>query len=84
MNKLETIKEIVQARQDETIRFDEPVIIKKHHISLMECWAVAVHENLWLMDELMEWHKLDESDIHAHLVINSIYQRLKAMQLKAA
>lgn len=85
MNKLQTIKEIVRERQDETIRFDEPVIIRKHHVSLMECWAIAVHENLWLMDQLMEWHKLEESDMNAGLVISSIYQRMKMLQkLKAA
>lgn len=82
MKPLDHIILIVSDHADQQVLFDTPVIVKKHHESIYECWAVKIHEGIWLMDEQGEWNELEEKDSNWALVVNSIYQRLKFMRLK--
>lgn len=74
---------IVSGYPDQQVVFDTPVIVKRApHVSIFECWGVKIHEGVWLMDEKGNWHELEETDDNAQLVANSIYQRLRIMQVK--
>jgi hypothetical protein len=81
MNQIQTIQSLLSGNQ---ILFDTPVIVRKHHVSIFECWGVNTESGLWLMDETGNWHEWDSKDLNAGLVLNSICQRLKSLRLKAA
>jgi hypothetical protein len=83
MNQLQTIQSLLSDTGNQ-ILFDTPVIVRKHHVSIFECWAVSTESGLWLMDETGEWHEWDSKDLNAGLVLNSICQRIKVLQLKVA
>jgi hypothetical protein len=87
MNTLQAIEQIVHGYADHQINFDNPVRIKiTPHQNSFEVWAVNKNDTgLWLMDGNGEWHgPLREGQVNADKVINSLYQRLRALQLKAA
>jgi hypothetical protein len=83
MNQLQTIQQILSDTGNQ-IFFDTPVIVRKHHVSILECWGVNIERGLWLMDETGNWHEWDSKDLNAGLVLNSIYQRVRSLQLKVA
>lgn len=87
MNILQTIEQIVYGYPDHQINFDNPVRIKiTPHQNSFEVWAVNKNDTgLWLMDKDGQWHgPLQENQVNADKVINSLYQRLKALELRAA
>lgn len=84
MNKPATIQEPIPFVNHE-IYFNDPVIVQDNDVSIFECWGVASHEGIWLMDEQGQWHKWLANDINADVVMNAINTRLKILQkLKAA
>lgn len=84
MTTLETIQQIVESHNREII-FDDPVKVKKTpHELVFTCYGIHVENGVWLMDGAGQWYQLEESDQNAKLVINSLYQRLRAMQMEAA
>lgn len=85
MKRLETIQELIIPYVNHEIYFNDPVIVQNNDESIFECWAVASHEGIWLMDEQGQWYKWQATDINADLVMNAINTRLKILQkLKAA
>lgn len=85
MKHLITIIISVYSRPDQTILFDEPVVVKKDTVSIFECWGIAIAGNeMWLMDETGDWHELSEEDINAGLVVDALYERLTENKMKAA
>jgi hypothetical protein len=85
MTKLQTIQQIVSDHGHEII-FSEPVTIKLGpHQGSFECYGIHSENGVWLMDGAGEWHgPLSEDQQNGKLVINSLYQRLKAMKMEAA
>ena len=85
MKKAITILLTVLDQPDNTIFFNEPVIVRNERESLCECWAVAIAGNgLWVMDEHSDWHELDEQDRNYDLVVDALHTRLMEDKLKAA
>jgi len=83
MNTLNEIIAIVQSHSE--MLFDEPIVIHTHHAHVFTCYGLAAQDGLWLLDGAGEWHgPLSEEQGNGKLVINSIYQRVKAMELEAA
>lgn len=86
MTTLQAIQQIV-ASQNREIIFNDPVRVKKTpHELVFTCYGVhAEDDGIWLMDGEGKWHgPLGENQGNAMLVINSLYQRLKAMQMELA
>lgn len=82
MNTLNEIINIVSSHGE--LLFDEPIEIRTHHSHIFTCYGLTVHEGLRLLDGQGEWWgPLSEDQQNGKLVINSIYQRVKAMELEA-
>lgn len=83
MNTLQTIKQIVDNHNREII-FSDPVKVKLNpHTQVFYCHGVHSENGVWLMDGQGQWHgPLEENQVNAGLVINSIYQRLKILELQ--
>lgn len=76
------IKELVG---HEYLYFDTAVEIKITPHSLpFAAWAVAVSpkDDIYVMDSDGQWHQLEWDDDNAALVIGSLYQRLRLMNLQ--
>lgn len=75
------------ASANREIIFKDSLKVKKSpHEPVFACYGVHAEEDgLWLMDGNGEWHgPLQETDVNGKLVINSLYQRLKAKEIVAA
>lgn len=55
---------------------DTPVIVKKGEVSIYECWGMALHDTVWLLDENNEWSQLSEEDQNFLLVVEAIEKRI--------
>jgi hypothetical protein len=67
--------------------FDAAVEVRTGpHQYPFQAWAVCVSpkEELFVMDSNEQWHKLELTDAAGHLVIGSLYQRLKLMRINYA
>lgn len=85
MTNTSSIEQHVTPYASHQILFNDPVIVRDNEISIFECWGVASHEGIWLMDEQGQWYKWQASDINADVVMNAINTRLKILRkLKAA
>jgi hypothetical protein len=86
MTTFETIQQIVSAAPGHEIIFPEPVKVKSSpHKEVFTCYGIHAENDIWLMDGNGEWHgPLEESQGNARLVINSLYQRLKAKEIIAS
>lgn len=76
MKKPLTIQDYLIPFVNHEIYFTEPVIVHERGVSIFECWAVASHEGIWLMDEQGKWYKLQPCDQNAQLVNEAIETRL--------
>jgi hypothetical protein len=87
MTTLQTIQQIILSLAGHEIIFSDPVKVKSSpHKEVFTCYGLhAENEGVWLMDGKGEWHgPLQEDQGNARLVINSLYQRLKARKMEAA
>jgi hypothetical protein len=69
---------------NEYLYFDQAVEVKMSpHSFPFHAWAVCVSpsDELYMMDAEEQWHQLTAADDRAALVVGSLYQRLKLMQL---
>jgi hypothetical protein len=85
MNHLQFITEAVNSYPDHQVLFDDAIRIKASpHIALFSCHGACVGpDGVYLMDGNGEWFgPLKEDQVNAALMINSLYQRLKVMQIK--
>lgn len=72
---------------DGFLYFDHAVEIKTSpHTYPFNAWAVSVSpkDELYVMDNEEQWHKIELEDDSAALVIGSLYQRLKLMRINYA
>lgn len=78
MNQLPEILEIISDNGDK-ILFDTAVICKDSpHHDPFRCWGVWVNDGrLFLMDSNQRWHEWGPEQGNSHLVLQSIYQRLR-------
>lgn len=86
MNKLAEINQIASQRNGEVL-FDEPLHIKSSpHTHLFTAWGVCTGpDGLYVMDGLGKWHgPLLQEQGNSEFMINSLYQRLKAPELKTS
>jgi hypothetical protein len=87
MTTLETIKQILLSHAGHEIIFPDPLKIKMSpHQIVFTCYGAHGEENgVWLLDGAGEWHgPLAEDQQNGKLVINSLYQRLRAIKMEAA
>jgi hypothetical protein len=85
MNHLQFITDTVSNYPDRQVRFDDAIKVKASpHIALFTCYGACVGpDGVYLMDGGGDWHgPLKENQVNAGLMIGSLYQRLKVMQLK--
>lgn len=71
----------------EFLYFDTAVEVKvTPHSFPFNAWAVCVSpkDELYVMDSNEQWHQVELGDENAALVIGSLYQRLKLMNIKYA
>lgn len=80
MKRAIPIQEYLLPFVNHEIYFNEPVIVKDNEVSVFECWAVASHEGIWLMDEQGKWHKWQKSDINADKVMSALNTRLQILK----
>lgn len=69
----------------EYLYFDDGVQVKTSpHSFPFIAWAVCTSPGgeLYVMDGDEQWHKVELSDDNAHLVIGSLYQRLRLMRIQ--
>jgi hypothetical protein len=84
MNKLTEINQITSQHNGE-ILFDDPLQIKSSpHRHLFTAYGVCVGpDGVYVLNGAGEWHgPLLEKQVNSSLMINSIYQRLKSIQMK--
>lgn len=84
MNHLQFITEAVNGFPGHRVMFDDAIRVKASpHIALFTCHGACVGpDGVYLMDSEGEWHgPLKEDQVNAGLVISSLYQRLKVLQL---
>lgn len=84
MNQLEFIMQSVAAYPDHRVMFDDAIRVKASpHIALFNCYGACVGpDGVYLMDGDGLWHgPIKEDQVNAGFIINSLYQRLKVMQL---
>lgn len=84
MNQLQYITDSLNAYSDHRVMFDDAIKVKASpHIALFNCYGACVGpDGVYLMDGEGLWHgPLKEDQVNAGLIINSLYQRLKVMQL---
>ena len=81
---LEIIKDLVS---NDYLYFDTSVEIKiTPHTNTFSLWAACVspQNELYVMDNHEQWHKLELNDNHAAIIVGSLYQRLKLMRIQYA
>lgn len=84
MNQLAEINQIT-SRHNGEILFEDALNIKSSpHTHLFTAWGIcAGPDGLYVMDGLGKWHgPLLEKQGNSEYMINSLYQRLKAIELK--
>lgn len=84
MNKLAEINQITSQHNGQ-LMFDDALQIKSSpHTHLFTALGLCVGpDGLYVMDSAGDWQgPLLESQVNSEFMINSIYQRLKAIQLK--
>ncbi|RYZ23952.1 MAG: hypothetical protein EOO16_03055 [Chitinophagaceae bacterium] len=67
----------------EYLYFDTAVQVKlTPHTFPFAAWAVCVSPDgvLYVMDAGEQWHPFSTSDVNAHLLAGSLYQRLRMMR----
>lgn len=72
---------------NEYLYFDSPIEVKlTPHTPSFLVWGVCISpaNKLYAMDNNEEWHEVAIQEGNAHLVIGSLYQRLKMMQTRYA
>lgn len=65
--------------------FDDGVQVKTSpHTHPFVAWAVCTSPagELYVMDADEQWHKVELGDENAHLVVGSLYQRLRLMRIQ--
>jgi hypothetical protein len=85
MNQLQYITDSLNAFSDHQVKFDDAIWVKPSpHIALFTCWGACVgSDGVYLMDGEGNWHgPLKEDQVNAGLIISSLYQRMRLMQLK--
>jgi len=85
MNPLAEITQITSTYPDREVLFDDPLKIKSSpYTHLFTAYGVCVGaDGLYVMDGAGEWHgPLLESQVNSEFMINSLWQRLKALQIK--
>jgi hypothetical protein len=86
MDKLAEINQITSQHNGE-ILFEDALNIKSSpHTHLFTAWGVCVGpEGLYVLDGSGKWHgPLQESQVNSELMINSLYQRLKSIEVSAS
>ncbi len=81
---IDDCKELIEA-VDTAIMFDTPIIVKTSpHTELFRCHGCVVTPKgeLKLMDPAMEWHDVQPAQANAGYVLQSLYQRLKTLQMR--
>lgn len=81
---IDMLKEMVG---NEYLYFDDALTVKKTpHTDPVRIWAVSISpkDEIFLMDANQEWHQLEESDLDYHLVIASLWARIKILSKKTA
>lgn len=84
MSHLQFITEAVNGYPDHQVMFDEPLQIKPSpHIYLFTAYGLWVGpDGVYVLDGGGDWHgPLLESQVNSEYMINSLYQRLKVMQM---
>lgn len=84
MNQLEYIQQAIEAKPDQRIMFDTGIVVKSSpHIPVFTCWgACSGPDGVFLMDYEGRWHgPLNRNQVFGPLVIASVYQRLKSLEL---
>lgn len=85
MNPLTEITQITSAYPNKEVMFDEPLKIKSSpHTHLFTAYGACVgKDGVYVLDGAGDWHgPLLDSQVNSEFMINSLYQRLKGMQLK--
>lgn len=80
MRRLKSIQDYLIPYANHELYFTEPVVIKANDISIFECWGVASHEGIWLIDEAGKWYKWQPCDRNAQLVKTAIELKLNALK----
>lgn len=82
---IQSIADLTQENFNGKKLFDDPVRVKNSPHS----WPINIHgvevgpgSGIWLMDNDQKWHKLEETNITAPLIANSILQRIKLLILQ--
>lgn len=86
MNKLSEIQQITSQHNGQ-LMFDDALQIKSSpHTHLFTAWGLCVGpDGIYVMNGEGDWYgPLLESQVNSEFMINSIYQRLKAIQLKSS
>jgi len=84
MNQLQFITDSLNAYPDHRVAFDDVIRVKSSpHIALFSCHGACVGpDGVYLVDYEGEWHgPLKEDQVNAGLMISSLYQRLKVLQI---
>lgn len=72
---------------NEVLYFDSSVEVKTSpHVYPFAAWGVCVDpaNELYVMDNEQQWHKIELTDAHAPVIISSLYQRLRLMRMQYA
>ncbi|MFL5789057.1 MAG: hypothetical protein ACJ748_13440 [Flavisolibacter sp.] len=81
---IEIVKELVG---NEFLYLDSGVEVKitPHSVPFL-IWAMSVSpkDELFVMDNNEEWHKVELEDVNADLIIGSLFQRLRLMRVNYA
>lgn len=66
----------------EYLYFEDALRVKKTpHTPTVNIWAISVSpkDEIFLMDNNQDWHRLDETDMEYNLIIASLWARLKVI-----
>lgn len=80
---LEDIKRLLVIKTP--IYLTTPIVVKTSpHTEIYRCYGVnlTIDNKLMLMDADEEWHEILPNQVNAGYVLQSVFQRLKAMQLE--
>lgn len=84
MSQLNYITDSLNTYPDQRVMFNDAIKVKASpHIALFACHGACVGpDGVYLMDGSGEWHgPLKEDQVNAGLMISSLYQRMKVLQL---
>lgn len=85
MNQLEYILSTLNTCADKRLMFGDAIRVKSSpHNIVFTCYGACIGpDGVYLMDGEENWHgPLDNKQANGSLVIGSIWQRLKALELK--